>query len=141
MHWWPLPGTSITRAMRSSASLVLAVAVGLLQLVAGLGELAAQVVLDGLGAFDLGSSSSQFDISTSSRAAVAVASVRVVAWAACSLARVSLRRQLSRARTQNEETSTDNTLIRVAIGLLLSRATELRGNTEVELRESLGLPE
>ena len=38
------------------------------------------------------------------------------------------------------ERITDNTLVRVAIDLLLERKDELSGTTERELRESLGLP-
>jgi len=34
---------------------------------------------------------------------------------------------------------TTNTLLRVAVALLLSRARDLKGTTEEELRESLGL--
>ncbi|MCT7964498.1 hypothetical protein NG791_27850 [Laspinema sp. D1] len=36
--------------------------------------------------------------------------------------------------------TTENTLIRVAIDLLLSQSDKLEGKTEDELRESLGLP-
>jgi hypothetical protein len=50
-----------------------------------------------------------------------------------------LRRQLGKARTRHDETLTDNTLIRVAVDLLLSRAADLRGDTEAELLESLNL--
>lgn len=50
-----------------------------------------------------------------------------------------LRRQLGKARTRHDETITDNTLIRVAVDLLLSRAADLRGDTEAELLESLNL--
>lgn len=46
---------------------------------------------------------------------------------------------LNRARGGAGERITENTLIRVAISLLLSRASELRGTTEEELRQSLGL--
>lgn len=49
------------------------------------------------------------------------------------------RRMLNRARGGAGERITENTLIRVAISLLLSRAGELRGTTEEELRRSLGL--
>jgi hypothetical protein len=49
------------------------------------------------------------------------------------------RRMLNRARGGAGERITENTLIRVAISLLLSRAGELRGTTEEELRQSLGL--
>jgi hypothetical protein len=37
------------------------------------------------------------------------------------------------------ERITDNTLIRVAVDLLLTRADQLRGSTEDELRKSLSL--
>ncbi|MBW9208015.1 hypothetical protein KV097_18910 [Mumia sp. zg.B17] len=50
-----------------------------------------------------------------------------------------LVRQLNRARQASGERITDNTLIRVAIDLLLERRAELRGTTEAELRASLGL--
>jgi hypothetical protein len=54
----------------------------------------------------------------------------------------SLRRQLMRRRVnRGAEVITDNTLIRVAVDLLLTRAGELRGDTEDELRASLDLPE
>jgi len=49
-------------------------------------------------------------------------------------------RARSLQRTANpSERITDNTLIRVAVDLLLSRADELRGASEDELRTSLGL--
>lgn len=47
-------------------------------------------------------------------------------------------RTLQRAGNAGERI-TDNTLIRVAIDLLLTRANELTGDTEIELRQSLGL--
>lgn len=50
-----------------------------------------------------------------------------------------LSRKLNRQRRGRGERITENTLIRVAIDLLLSRADELTGTTEVELREALGL--
>jgi hypothetical protein len=54
----------------------------------------------------------------------------------------SLRRQLMRRRVnRGAEVITDNTLIRVAVDLLLARARELRGDTEGELRSALGLPD
>jgi hypothetical protein len=52
-----------------------------------------------------------------------------------------LARRLNRARGGAGERLTQNTLIRVAVALLLSRAQELSGATEEELRRSLGLPE
>ena len=49
-----------------------------------------------------------------------------------------LTRQLGRRRTRRGgERLTDNTLIRVAVDLLLDRAEQLRGNTEDELLASL----
>lgn len=51
-----------------------------------------------------------------------------------------LTRQLNRRRThRGGERLTDNTLIRVAVDVLLARVDELQGNTEEELRASLGL--
>jgi hypothetical protein len=50
-----------------------------------------------------------------------------------------LVRTLNRARHGQGERITDNTLIRVAIGLLMERVDDLRGTTEVELFQSLGL--
>jgi len=49
-----------------------------------------------------------------------------------------LTRKLNRQR-QGGERITENTLIRVAIDLLLSQSDELSGTTEVELREALRL--
>ena len=49
-----------------------------------------------------------------------------------------LTRKLNRQR-QGGERITENTLIRVAIDLLLSRSDELSGTTEAELREALRL--
>ena len=48
---------------------------------------------------------------------------------------------LNRKRRGKGERLTDNTLIRVAVDLLLSRTDELQGITEEELRQSLGLTE
>jgi hypothetical protein len=50
-----------------------------------------------------------------------------------------LRRRLLGRRQQREETITDNTLIRVAVDLLLQHQDKLQGSTEDELRASLGL--
>ncbi|MBC1235741.1 hypothetical protein [Nostoc sp. 2RC] len=51
-----------------------------------------------------------------------------------------LTRKLNRMkRVKGGERLTDNTLIRVAVDLLLSKASELQGTTEEELRSSLGL--
>jgi hypothetical protein len=51
----------------------------------------------------------------------------------------ALSRQLNRSRNRRGERITENTLIRVAIDLLLSRESELTGATEAELRGSVGL--
>jgi hypothetical protein len=51
-----------------------------------------------------------------------------------------LRREVMAARTEKAERITDNTLIRVAIELLLAHRDDLTGNTEAELRASV-LPE
>ncbi len=48
-----------------------------------------------------------------------------------------LTRRLNRARAKSGERITDNTLIRVAIDLLLQRSDRLAGTTEDELRDSL----
>lgn len=48
-------------------------------------------------------------------------------------------RRLNKIRAGAGERITDNTLIRVAVDLLLSRSAELRGITENELRKSVGL--
>ncbi len=48
-----------------------------------------------------------------------------------------LTRRLNRARGGGGERITDNTLIRVAVDLLLARSDRLVGATEDELRESL----
>lgn len=50
-----------------------------------------------------------------------------------------LSRSLNRQRHGRGERITENTLIRVAIDLLLTRESELAGVTEAELRISLGL--
>jgi hypothetical protein len=52
-----------------------------------------------------------------------------------------LARVLNRNRGGAGERITTNTLIRVAAALLLSRAQDLEGSTEEELRRSLGLPD
>ncbi|GLC11128.1 hypothetical protein Mkiyose1665_57430 [Mycobacterium kiyosense] len=51
----------------------------------------------------------------------------------------SITRTLNRARAGKGERITENTLIRVAIDLLLQRETELDGDTEAALRQSVGL--
>lgn len=48
-------------------------------------------------------------------------------------------RELNRARHGTGERITENTLIRVAIDLLLERGEDLTGTTESELRKSVGL--
>jgi len=50
-----------------------------------------------------------------------------------------LSRSLNRQRQGRGERITENTLIRVAIDLLLARSADLAGATEAELRNSLGL--
>lgn len=51
-----------------------------------------------------------------------------------------MRRVLNRKRPKGEgERLTENTLIRVAVDLLLSRQEAIAGATEDELRQSLGL--
>lgn len=50
-----------------------------------------------------------------------------------------LTRSLNRKRARKGERLTDNTLIRVAVDLLLSKASQLQGDTEEELRKSVGL--
>lgn len=52
-----------------------------------------------------------------------------------------LARRLNRKRKNREERITENTLIRVAIDLLLTRADDLEGDNEAELRLALGLSE
>ena len=47
-----------------------------------------------------------------------------------------LARRLSRSRTNSGERLTENTLLRVAVDLLLSRANELTGTTESQIRKS-----
>jgi hypothetical protein len=49
----------------------------------------------------------------------------------------TLRRQVAAQRTTKGERITDNTLIRIAVDLLLANGEHLRGNTEEELRQSL----
>jgi hypothetical protein len=46
-------------------------------------------------------------------------------------------RRLNRAKGSGGERITENTLIRVAIDLLLERADDLEGHTETELRNSV----
>jgi hypothetical protein len=48
-----------------------------------------------------------------------------------------LRRALNRQRRGEGERITENTLIRVAVDMLLGRADKLRGTTEDELRKSV----
>ncbi|MFV1361810.1 hypothetical protein ABFV47_32970 [Mycolicibacterium fortuitum] len=50
-----------------------------------------------------------------------------------------ISRALNRARAGSGERITENTLIRVAIDLLLQRETDLAGDTEAGLRRSIGL--
>ena len=51
-----------------------------------------------------------------------------------------LSRKLNRQRKSTGDRITENTLIRVAIDLLLSQSDKLEGKTEDELRKSLDLP-
>jgi hypothetical protein len=51
-----------------------------------------------------------------------------------------LARRLSRAKGSGGERITENTLIRVAVDLLLARSAQLAGNDEAALRNSLDLP-
>ena len=51
----------------------------------------------------------------------------------------SLTRSLNRKRQSNGERITENTLIRVAIDLLLNQSEELKGTTEQEIKKSVGL--
>ena len=48
-------------------------------------------------------------------------------------------RKLSRNKAVTDPRITDNTLIRVAVDLLLAREAELDGTSEAELRKSIGL--
>jgi hypothetical protein len=48
-----------------------------------------------------------------------------------------LRRRITRGRADRTETITDNTLLRVAVDLLLDHAGQLRGDTEEQLRRSV----
>lgn len=48
-------------------------------------------------------------------------------------------RQINRQKTEGGERITDNTLIRIAVDLLLARADKLAGSTEDELRNSVSL--
>lgn len=52
-----------------------------------------------------------------------------------------LVRQLQRARRTRDERITSNTLLRIAVDLLLARADDLAGDGEGDLRASLGIPE
>ena len=52
-----------------------------------------------------------------------------------------MARRLNKTRASEGERITANTLIRVAVALLLGRSQELAGSTEEELRRSLGLPD
>lgn len=48
-------------------------------------------------------------------------------------------RQLNKTKDADSDRITDNTLIRIAVDLLLSRADELTGGDEAALRRSLGI--
>ena len=51
----------------------------------------------------------------------------------------ALARTLNRLKTDKGERITENTLIRVAVDLLLQRSEDLHGSSEAELRRSVGL--
>ena len=51
----------------------------------------------------------------------------------------NLMRSLNRKRKGEGERITENTLIRVAVDLLLNRSGELKGTTEQEIKKSVGL--
>ena len=51
----------------------------------------------------------------------------------------SLTRSLNRKRKGTGERITENTLIRVAVDLLLNKSDELKGSTEQEIKKSVGL--
>lgn len=52
----------------------------------------------------------------------------------------ALRKKINRAKTvTGGERITDNTLIRVAVDMLLANSSKLHGSTEQELRKSVGL--
>lgn len=48
-----------------------------------------------------------------------------------------MTRHVAAARTERSERITENTLVRVAIDLLMDHAGQLHGNTETELRQSV----
>lgn len=48
-----------------------------------------------------------------------------------------LRRRLAASRTDKTERITDNTLLRLAVDLLLHHADRIRGDTEEQMRRSL----
>jgi RNA polymerase-interacting CarD/CdnL/TRCF family regulator len=52
-----------------------------------------------------------------------------------------LARRLNRAKDSGGERITDNTLIRVAVDVLIERIDDLEGSSESELRRSVGLPD
>lgn len=49
----------------------------------------------------------------------------------------ALRRTVAANRTDKTERITDNTLLRLAVDLLMEHAGRIRGNTESEMRRSL----
>lgn len=49
----------------------------------------------------------------------------------------ALRRRVAANRTDKTERVTDNTLLRLAVDLLLKNAAHITGNTEEEMRRSL----
>ncbi|MGW8703188.1 hypothetical protein ACWGOK_40845 [Streptomyces eurythermus] len=48
-----------------------------------------------------------------------------------------VRRQVSRARSDKRERITNNTLLRLAVDLLLANSAHIKGDTEEEMRRSL----
>ena len=50
---------------------------------------------------------------------------------------VSLRRQVAANRTDKRERITDNTLLRLAVDLLLKNAAHIQGDTEEQMRRAL----
>lgn len=49
----------------------------------------------------------------------------------------ALRRRVAANRTDKTERITDNTLLRLAVDLLLQHADRVQGNTEAEMRRAL----
>lgn len=51
----------------------------------------------------------------------------------------ALRRRVAANRTDRSERITDNTLVRLAVDLLLQNGDRITGNTEEEMRRALGI--